>query len=283
MEAKEWPFSSKPKKNNLSICAVIRNEAKYLKEWIEFHRLIGVDHFYLYDNNSTDRLYKALNPYIKKGLVTLIHWPDLLGPIDESHAYLWALSTQIPAYENAIKFKAIKETKWLALLNTDEYLVPVESYAMEELLEKYDSFPGIILSTDIFDASKVNLSPPNRMVIESRDLTKPPKQIIHKAVTKLIVRPDQCEGFLCSPYQVLFKNDQRPISLKRGVIRINRYINRDKEFLETLKHKLYVDPAQLTPNELSALFDKGYVVEDQEQAISRYLLDLRKRYDLGAP
>ena len=33
----------------LSICAVYRDEGPYLREWIEFHRLVGVERFYLYD------------------------------------------------------------------------------------------------------------------------------------------------------------------------------------------------------------------------------------------
>lgn len=30
------------------------NEAKFLKEWLDYHLVIGVGHFYLYNNNSTD-------------------------------------------------------------------------------------------------------------------------------------------------------------------------------------------------------------------------------------
>lgn len=41
--------------NYLSICAVIKNEGPYLEEWIEFHRIQGVEHFYLYDNGSADQ------------------------------------------------------------------------------------------------------------------------------------------------------------------------------------------------------------------------------------
>ena len=33
------------KKYQVSICAIFKNEAKYLKEWIEFHKIIGVEHF----------------------------------------------------------------------------------------------------------------------------------------------------------------------------------------------------------------------------------------------
>ena len=37
----------------LSVCAIYRNEAPYLAEWIEFHRLVGAERFFLYDNGST--------------------------------------------------------------------------------------------------------------------------------------------------------------------------------------------------------------------------------------
>ena len=37
-----------------SICAIFKDESLSIKEWIEYHKLIGVEHFYLYNNNSTD-------------------------------------------------------------------------------------------------------------------------------------------------------------------------------------------------------------------------------------
>lgn len=268
LDAKQ--LSAPKKKHTLAICSVIKNEAKYLKEWIEFHRLVGVEHFYIYNNNSTDRLYNILSPYIKKRLVTLIPWPDFLGSIEDDKSYQWALSTQIPAYENAILFKAGPQTKWLALLTPDEYLVPVESYTMIELLEKYDSAPGILLYTDVFDASKTNLFP-SPLIIESIDLTQPPKQNIQKTIAKLIVKTDQCKGFTWPPYRVVFKNDQQPIQLKKSEARINRYINRDRPIIETLKHKMYLDPRQVSPGEISSLLDKGYFIEDQERTIYRYI------------
>ncbi len=34
-------------KFNVSLCAIFKDEADYLKEWIEFHRIVGVEHFYM--------------------------------------------------------------------------------------------------------------------------------------------------------------------------------------------------------------------------------------------
>ena len=45
---------SKQFKYFISVACIIKNEGPYLKEWIEYHKLIGVEHFYVYDNESSD-------------------------------------------------------------------------------------------------------------------------------------------------------------------------------------------------------------------------------------
>ena len=62
-------------RHQLCACAVFQNEARFLKEWIEYHRLVGVEKFYLYNNNSTDAFNTVLYPYLNNGVVELIDWP----------------------------------------------------------------------------------------------------------------------------------------------------------------------------------------------------------------
>ena len=40
------------KKYDVTLCAIFRNEALFLKEWIDYHRTIGIEHFYLYNNKK---------------------------------------------------------------------------------------------------------------------------------------------------------------------------------------------------------------------------------------
>jgi len=258
------------KKYVLSVCAVVRNEAKYLEEWIEFHRIIGVDHFYLYNNNSSERLDRILRPYLKKRLVTLVSWPDRLGPILEQNRHHWALAALIPAYENAIVWTAGKETKWLALLTTDEFLVPIESLSIKEFLNKYDEAPAIILESDIFDASQTNLFLSKKLLIESINMTTAPCNL-YTAIPQIIIKPEDYAGCEWPPYQLHFKNDRQPIYVKKASMRINRYINRDCSPVVAMKHRLYLDPRQLSPQELSSILEKDYCIEDPEQAILRFL------------
>ncbi len=65
----------------LTISAIMKNEGPYLKEWLEFHLMTGVEHFYLYDNSSDDETVKILDDYIKRGIVSYHLWPDHPGQL----------------------------------------------------------------------------------------------------------------------------------------------------------------------------------------------------------
>lgn len=55
----------------------MKNEKPYLKEWLEYHLLQGVEHFYLCDNGSTDGTDAYLEPYVAKGVITYIPLPGV--------------------------------------------------------------------------------------------------------------------------------------------------------------------------------------------------------------
>jgi len=108
-------------KYELSIAAIVKNEGPYIREWLEYHRIVGVEHFYLYDNESTDNLKDILQPYIEKGIVTYTWFPGILK--------------QKAANNDAIKrFKF--ETKWMAIIDIDEFIVPVHNASILEALDE---------------------------------------------------------------------------------------------------------------------------------------------------
>lgn len=37
----------------VALCVIVKNQAADLQEWLQYHRFIGVEKVYLYDNNST--------------------------------------------------------------------------------------------------------------------------------------------------------------------------------------------------------------------------------------
>lgn len=39
----------------VAICAIVKNQHRDIREWLEYHRWLGVGKVYVYDNNSTVR------------------------------------------------------------------------------------------------------------------------------------------------------------------------------------------------------------------------------------
>jgi len=109
-------------KNTLSIAAIVKNEGLYFKEWIEYHRLVGVDKFYIYDNDSTDNTCEILKPYIKQGIVEYTYFPGK--------------KAQKPAYRNCIK-KHKYDSKWIAFIDLDEFIVPLVCDTIPQFLEAF--------------------------------------------------------------------------------------------------------------------------------------------------
>ncbi|MBR1544984.1 MAG: glycosyltransferase family 92 protein [Alphaproteobacteria bacterium] len=107
-------------KYNLSICLIVKNAAKYMDEWINYHKLVGIDHFYIYDNESEDNLKEVLKPYIKSGLV--------------DYMYVKGKGMQSKTYNYCIKVHRF-ETKWLAMIDDDEFILPMKHKTVTEVLD----------------------------------------------------------------------------------------------------------------------------------------------------
>jgi hypothetical protein len=116
----------------LAVCAIFKNEGRYIEEWLDFHLAQGVEHFYLYDNGSTDDGLRRLAPYITRGLVTLIDWP-----------ITWTDHAQQRAYNDCVT-KVKSQVNWLAFIDIDEFLFS-RSGDLLPTLNRYDQYPGIVV------------------------------------------------------------------------------------------------------------------------------------------
>jgi hypothetical protein len=85
----------------LSLCLIAKDENAYLKEWLDYHILIGVEHFWIYDNDSTIPLAKTIKEYIARGLVT----------VNTIHGK----AVQLYAYDHCIRQYG-PLSKWIGLL-----------------------------------------------------------------------------------------------------------------------------------------------------------------------
>lgn len=270
---------SSAKQHILSICAIFKDEATYFKEWIEFHLLVGVEHFYLYNNGSMDNFIEVLDPYINKGFVTLIDWPDGLTNHADGKVYSWVMHTQIPAYEHACKVSTPGKTKWLALIDIDEFLVPKKVNTVTEILAKHDDVPGISILWHTFGTSHVKNLAPKTLLIETLHMTCNPSHSLNNQVIKTILKPETYAGFSWPPHKCIFKNNQNDFEMKKDEIQINHYVNRtlDYFYASKVKKKESMNNKKMNEEEIDIWLNMGNEVEDQERAIHRFVPELRKR------
>ncbi|GAA5874974.1 hypothetical protein JCM8547_002139 [Rhodosporidiobolus lusitaniae] len=66
-----FSLSSPSSNASVAICAVPTHEERYLPEWITWHRLLGVERFFLFDNAPTLEMRRLLRPWIEEGSVVL--------------------------------------------------------------------------------------------------------------------------------------------------------------------------------------------------------------------
>ena len=142
--------------SDIAIGCVFRNEAAWLKEWIEYHLLIGVDHFYLYNNCSTDHYITILSPYIEKGVVELFDFPKQ-DFSNRDQCYMFNHTLQL----------AKEKTKWLAIIDTDEFINPLEYESLNGYLEDRNYAAAIYIKWQIFGTSGVVKLRPRQLLTEA--------------------------------------------------------------------------------------------------------------------
>ncbi|MBN6049691.1 glycosyltransferase family 2 protein [Lactobacillus helveticus] len=109
----------------LSIVLIIKNEADYIIEWIEYYKLLGFDRMYIYDNDSTDDVYQKILKYIKSALV--------------DYTKISGRARQLDAYNDALK-KAKIESKYLAIIDADEFIFSPQNINVYSIVEKYMTY-----------------------------------------------------------------------------------------------------------------------------------------------
>jgi len=125
----------------LAVCAIFRDEAAYLEEWVRFHQAVGVGHCYLYDNQSTDRPESVLAPHVAAGQVTLIPWPTP-----------WHQGAQRQAYADCLA-RARRQCRWLAFIDLDEFLFSPSGRPLPEVLRRFESAPGVVVHWQVYGSS----------------------------------------------------------------------------------------------------------------------------------
>ena len=261
----------------LSVCAIFRDEAPYLREWIEFHRLVGVERFFLYDHGSVDDSRRVLAPYAAAGVAEVVDWP--VSP-----------PAQIRAYEHFLK-RRCDASRWVAFIDLDEFLFSPTGRPVAEVLEQFEDAPGVGVNWATFGTSG-HRTRPDGPVIESY-VRRTGAYRINRHI-KSIVDPAQVRCFCRPGFFMFFEGEtvderHRPVGgppygatdeVSFELLRLNHYTTRsEEEYRRKLSRPtpdvVTFNPARLDEDRITLLLRRLDEVHDQ--TIQLYSEPLRAR------
>jgi hypothetical protein len=113
----------------------IRDEGDVLEHNLRFHHALGVDHFIVTDNGSTDETVDILERYSNAGLLTVVRAPDM--DYREEGARWMTEMARMAATELG--------ADWVVHTDADEFWWPIEG-SLKEVLAAVDERYGVLVA-----------------------------------------------------------------------------------------------------------------------------------------
>ena len=243
----------------LAIVAIVKDEGDYIEEWLSFHKVVGFDCIFLYDNDSSDGTKELIQPYIDSGFVV---YNSMHGE-----------RQQYPAYNHAIKTYG-HLCKYMAFIDVDEFLLPKNpSINMKEIVEQAferDKNTGAIgINWYIYGSSGHQKKTPG-LVIE-RFLYRASTDCVTNRHIKSIVKPSCVRLFDHPHFARLYRGYYttglhgeligswyHPI-VEEDELRINHYIIKSKEENDIRSARKRADNGFYKPADQFERYDKNEV------------------------
>ena len=246
--------------NFLSLTACIKNEQHYIQEWLTYYKIMGVEKFYIYNNESSDDTVKKINqlPFARK-----------IKIID--HARAGVRDIQGVAFIDSYK-RYGKDTEWMIYCDSDEYFIPSQNIDLQELISQYKKYSGLGASWRIYGSSG-HLLRPNGLAIEN---------YLHRAEdewppnfhVKVIVKPQEILGYLTphlfSTTKGVVNENGKPLDeTERGrtittpakTVRVNHYFNRSYEDWIDKRRRGRATVKEKRPLEMFDVYDRNEIYD----------------------
>jgi hypothetical protein len=159
----------------LAVSTLVLNQGMYLREWIEFHKLMGFQLFLIFDDNSTDNTVEVLREYITGGVVLLVHAKTSFASScsvirRDPNVHHIQSSCQKTVFNYALNLFRGK-VKWAGNFDVDEFLWTTNAaitpswMPLPELLNsRYAEYDAIDIISIVFGTSNLSV-PDDRLVV----------------------------------------------------------------------------------------------------------------------
>jgi glycosyltransferase involved in cell wall biosynthesis len=123
-----------------ALCAIMKNEGPYILEWVAFHRVLGFNEIFIYDNDSTDNTSELLACLGAAGIVNAIAWPSVQGIAPQRAAYADVLPRV--------------KSDWVCFIDADEFVNLKVDDSIQAFLRRFpESASAIAMNWRLFGSS----------------------------------------------------------------------------------------------------------------------------------
>ncbi|MDR2504377.1 MAG: glycosyltransferase family 92 protein [Deltaproteobacteria bacterium] len=258
----------------LALCCIAKDEEFFVEEWLCYHSLLGVEHFYVYDNMSAAPLrhLPAVRRFMDQGRLTLME--------AEGHG------RQMPSYDHCLRVYG-PECRWIGFIDLDEF-VYIQNYTdLRAFMAEFEPYAGLILNWRTF-SSNGHLRRPTGLVMDNytERLHRPDADLHFKS----LVDPRYAMGaknphtFIFAPGAYCVSENHTPIPAEESLappIRrrawINHYYYRSQQDFE---RKVLRGRASVTPDKggkrLEAFYEQTRFLREEDTSIRRFSPAVRK-------
>lgn len=242
----------------LAVCVIARDEGPYFKEWLDWHISQGVEKFYVYDNGSTDNTRKVLRPYIESGVVEYNYFPGY--------------RRQLAAYDDCFERHRF-DSRWIAVIDMDEFIVPVKDNSITEFLKRMEKYPVVEINWLIYGSGGAKKKEEEDVMKRFKHHSKPEHPLNNHV--KSIVNPRRIysmtgcheaariNGKAADSHGRRVKISWRDRKPEHDVIKINHYaVKSEEEFIEKKLRGRASGPAREVKDEYFTRFNLNDIKED---------------------
>jgi len=226
----------------IALCAILKNEADYVEEWLAFHILQGVSRVILYDNNSSDDTCPRARAFAKRIDVRIVPWPDSRDGFD--------LTQRLAYYDGSRRLAGIAD--YVGFLDLDEFLFTGDGRTLGQALAPFPSHVSAIAVNQRVFASAAERAATGGLVT-SRFTLAAASDHPEGHWFKTVARPERIVGFDTVHSVVLTHgsyvlSDGRPLPprvkhagfssvVADGALRLHHYILKSRQEFERKKQK----------------------------------------------
>lgn len=264
---------------NTCIVAILRDEEKFLDEWLIYHKLIGINHFFLYDDDPAYPLKEFLAPH--SAYVTVIPWENQARTTGE-------MKNQLVAYHDALD-RYLTDHEWVAFLDADEFIVLRKHQTIQLFLNDFKTASSISLNWHVFGHNGF-FDDPKRLVTTSLTRRMASPSIRVKTISRVnailnIPSPHHCNlkyGERVDGNQRIYSDEL--YSEKTEVAHINHYQSRSfKRWMKRVERgDVNFDKENSPPEHLWRLTEEAClkqfvttIAKDKNEYIDTYMFKYR--------